>query len=979
MIRDTSKDIAVIGTSSRFPGPRKLDDWWHSLLKGEVLTTHLSKEELVELKIPEFLVNDPEYIPVRGYLTDADRFDNEVFRVSYRDAEMMDPQHRLMLEASWCALEDAGYGKSNDRPITGVFASGSGSGYARAMLSCGPLEPDLLEQVIHGTEPDFIASLISYKLNLTGPAVAIQTACSSSLVGLHLACQALNNGDCELALVVAAGIAFPQGGHLHIPGGINSGSGICRPFDEKADGVVEGSGVACVVLRRLADLPADVSDLHGVILGTSINNDGDAKVGYFAPSVSGQISVIQNAVRNANIDATSIGYLETHGTGTHIGDPIEWTATSEAYKQLGAQKNQIAIGALKANIGHLDAASGLASLIKTMKVLKEGKIPPLANFKKLNPFMEVNDSPLCVQNGKEHAWPNQSLRRAAISAFGIGGTNAHVIVEQAPQAGDRESKGEGPLQIIQLSATDLGALNRLAKSLSNHLIKYNPNLQDVSYTLGNGRADLSERLVVYGRTSEEVAKKLDENKNLYRNRISVNGHRPAVFLFTGQGSQYPGMAAAFAKTLPGFTDNLKTCLDHFATDLKDILKRALLDQTFPEEEINQTEIAQPALFAIEYAIAKSLISIGIKPAAVAGHSLGEVIAAYFAGVFSLEDAIKFVVARGKSMQGCPEGSMLAVNLSNYETSELLEKSCLDLCIAAINAPDSCVVTGKTQDIESFKNIVDEITRSKILKTSRAFHSPLIEPALEALKEVLSEISFQQIKIPIALNVTGQLCSKGHMFSSDYFLDQARKPVNFSDSLQAICDSLLDPIFIEIGSGQILSSMAWSLDFEALPMNPNRSHDSEADIMTSIGALSAYGYPIKFSHFCPPGGRRIHLPTYPFYGPKWMAPEVVQGLRSDNTNSQTKAQSNNNYKIGGLLPEKPKDVRTILLSLWSDILRYDNVNDDSDFFSLGGDSLLITSLIRKVNQTFNIKVPPKKMLSAKRLSCQITLIEEFLAS
>jgi len=978
MIRDSSKDIAVIGASFRFPGPRELDDWWNSILKGDVLTTRLSKEELIELGVPEFLTNDPEYIPVRGYLSDADRFDNKVFRVSHRDAEMMDPQHRLMLEASWCALEDAGYGKSENRPVTAVFASGSGSGYARTILSQGSLEPDLLEQVIHGTEPDFIASLISYKLNLTGPAVAIQTACSSSLVGLHLACQALNNGDCDQALVVAAGIAFPQGGYLHIPGGINSGTGICRPFDEKADGVVEGSGVACVVLRRLVDLPADVAELHGIILGTAINNDGDAKAGYFAPSISGQISVIQNALRNAKVDASSIGYLETHGTGTHIGDPIEWTATSEAYKELGAQKGQIAIGALKANIGHLDATSGLASLIKTMKVLKEGKIPPLANFNALNPFMEADNSPLCIQNGKEHLWPTKGLRRAAISAFGIGGTNAHIIVEQPPQAEHKEPKSEGCLQLIQLSAGDPEALNRSAKRLSDHLIKHNPNLKDVAYTLINGRSDMSERLVVCGRTSEEIARKLNENQNVYRSQAPINGQNPAVFLFTGQGSQHSGMAAPFAKTLPGFSDNLKTCLEHFEAGLSDTLTRALLDDSFPEEEINQTEIAQPALFTMEYAIAKSLISIGIRPAAVAGHSLGEIIAAYFAGVFSLEDAVKFVVERGKSMQSCPEGAMLAVNISNSELTELLQKSYLDLCITAINTPGSCVVAGKKEDVKAFKSILDKSIRSTILKTNRAFHSPLIVPALGALKNTLSKINLQPIKIPIALNVTGELYNKDHILPSEYFLDQACKPVNFSDSLQTIRDSFHEPIFIEIGSGQILSSMAWSLDLEALPMSSNRFQDIESEIMTSIGALWAYGYPINLPNYCS-GVKFIHLPTYPFHGPKWMAPEVIYALKKNHKNSEIKPQLNNINEINGFLQTEPKDIRTTLLSLWADVLSCDNVNDDSDFFNLGGDSLLITSLIRKVNQTFDIKVPPRKMLSSKTLNAQVVLIEEILAS
>jgi phthiocerol/phenolphthiocerol synthesis type-I polyketide synthase E len=491
MSRDHSNDIGVLGVSARFPGPSNLEDWFQALLKGEVFTTRYTREELLAAGVQETLADDPEYIPVRGHLENTDRFDNKFFRVSNRDAEMMDPQHRLMLEAAWSALEDSGYGRSDDRPVTGVFASGSGSGYMRTMLSRGPLDPEVLEQVIHGTEPDFIASLISYKLNLTGPAVAVQTACSSSLVGLHLAIQALRNGDCVQALVVASGIPFPQSGHLHIPGGINSGSGVCRPFDKNADGVLEGSGVACVVLRRLIDIPDEAPELHGVILGTAINNDGSAKAGYFAPSISGQVAVIQDAIRAANVNATSIGYLEAHGTGTHIGDPIEWTATSEAYKELGAQPGQIAIGALKANVGHLDAVSGLASLIKTMRVVKEGLIPPLANFESLNPYMQTKESPLCI-NDSDHSWPKQKLRRAAISAFGIGGTNAHVIIEQPNKPEDSQITKNNKILVIPLSAGDPESLNRSAQLLKDHLIKKNPELGEVSYTLSKGRTMLSE-------------------------------------------------------------------------------------------------------------------------------------------------------------------------------------------------------------------------------------------------------------------------------------------------------------------------------------------------------------------------------------------------------------------------------------------------------------------------------------------------------
>ena len=376
-MRDASCDVAIVGISARFPGANDINTWWNSLLKGEILTKKYNHEEIENNGILKSYYLQNNYVPVRGHLDNILRFDNRFFNVNNRDAEIMDPQYRLMLETAWSALEDAGYGKKNNKPITGVFASCSTSSYMYNILFNGPYEPDILEQIIHGNEKDFIASIIAYKLNLIGPAISIQTACSSSLVGLHLAKQSLLNKDCDLALVVAAAIPFPQGGYLYHDGGIYSKNGKCRPFDAKADGVIEGSGVACVVLKRLEDINENDVDSYAVILGSAVNNDGSSKVGYFAPSITGQKKVIKQAINNANIDISKVSYIEMHGTGTVIGDPIEWTSTSESYQQLGARTNQIAIGSVKANIGHLDAAAGLASLIKTIMILKTNQIPPL--------------------------------------------------------------------------------------------------------------------------------------------------------------------------------------------------------------------------------------------------------------------------------------------------------------------------------------------------------------------------------------------------------------------------------------------------------------------------------------------------------------------------------------------------------------------------------------------------------------------------
>lgn len=430
MSRDRSLDIAVTGVHALFPGAADLDDWWNAVLAGRVLTTRLDRTDLLSAGVPPELADDPDYVPVRGHLDEADRFDHALFRISARDAELMDPQHRLMLESAWAALEDAAV-RSADL-TTAVYASDSGSGYLRAMLAAGPLDPLTLDQALHGTEPDFIASLIAYKLGLTGTALGVRTACSSSLVSVHLAVQALINGECDQAVVVAAGIDYPQAGHLHVPGGIQSVSGHCRPFDARADGVVAGSGVACVVLRRLADV-TDGPPLYGVLLGTATNNDGSAKAGYYAPSAEGQEAVIVAALAAADVGADSIGYLEAHATGTHVGDPIEWSAASAALSAGGAHPGQVAVGALKSTIGHLDSASGLAGLIRAMRVLREGVVPPVTGFTELNPLLDVAGGPLYVPTAAG-PWTGPEPRRAGVSSFGIGGTNAHVIVEQPPPA-----------------------------------------------------------------------------------------------------------------------------------------------------------------------------------------------------------------------------------------------------------------------------------------------------------------------------------------------------------------------------------------------------------------------------------------------------------------------------------------------------------------------------------------------------------------
>lgn len=971
MSRDRTFDICVIGIAARFPGPNDLNEWWDSLTKGQVLTTTYDSKTLYSAGVPLDLINDPEYVPVRGHLPDSDRFDNVFFRVSEREAEIMDPQHRLMLETAWRSMEDAGGVGEKNHLITSVFASGSSSSYFRQMISNGPLDHDTLEQAIHGMEPDFIASLIAYKLGLTGPAVGIRTACSSSLVSLHLAVQSLLNGDCDQAIVVAAGLEFPQGGHLYSPGGIKSLKGKCKSFDRDADGVVEGSGVASIVLRRYEDCMHDKVEPYGVILGTAINNDGPDRAGYYAPSVSGQMKVIKSAFNNANIDISTIGYLETHGTGTPIGDPIEWTAASNAYKDLGATPNQIAIGALKANIGHIDAAAGLAALIKTIYVLKEGLIPPVANFEEANPYLEMHGAPLYIPKSCVK-WKLSGPRRAAISAFGIGGTNAHVIIEQFSENINHKLTNESVKHhLIALSAMDAAALSRNKIAIAKHLLQKQPDAANVAYTLSH-RSTFPHRLIVCGRTSTDIAQALNNN-DICHKYTSMEDVK-TIFMFPGQATQYPGMALPFMQTMPYFAENLDFCLNMFETDERIKIRQALLDPEFSQDELNQTYLAQPAIFILEYSIAKSLISLGVKPSAVIGHSLGEVTAACIAGLINLVDAVSFVTARGAAMQKCPKGAMLSVNVGIDEIINLIQQSGLKLDVAAINTEESCVVACDDQSIEKFIMFLNDRFIIKKLKSNRAFHTNLMSNAKPALQEALAKVSIKEATLPIALNLTGNVLDAGSTIKCDNFIDQAVNTVQFSSGLKRLRDQLPNAVALEIGVGKTLAAMATTLNIKSITFTgeKNKHQDLESMILSGIGSLWALGHPIDLASINN-RGVLIHLPTYQFWGSRWLASEIAKGLNSDK--SAEDMQTSNVVELESVYT----NTATVLANIWSELLKPQKLDDHSNFFDLGGDSLLMTGLIRRVNKAFGIQAPARAMIGAKTFCDQLKIIDSLVVN
>ena len=970
MPRDRSLDVAVTGLAARFPKSSSLADWWSALVAGHVLTTRYDRRQLLDSGVPQTLADDPAYVPVRGHLDNAYNFDNVLFRMSPREAQLTDPQHRLMLESAWRALEDAGTGPHDVATTTAIFASATGSSYLRNMLAGAAVDPVTVDQVIHGTEPDFMASRIAYKLGLTGPAMAVQTACSSSLVAVHLAVQALLNGDCSQALVIASGIAHPQAGYLYTPHGVLSASGSCRPFDQDADGVVPGSGVVCVVLRRLADAVEACAPPYGVILGSAVNSDGAARAGYYAPSVSGQEAVIRAAMLAADVDAASIGYLEAHGTGTRVGDPIEWAAASAALAAGGARPGQVAVGAVKANIGHLDAAAGLAALVKALMVVREGTIPPVAGFRVQNPLLKTARSPLFVPS-RALSWDGPLPRRAAVSAFGIGGTNAHVIVEQPA---DRHLKPSGPAtdvpRLVMLSAADPEALARSAAQLGQTLATGEPELADASFTLAHGRRALPERLAVVGHSGPEAAACLREGR-VTRNTCPAGVLAPVVLLFPGQGTQYPGMARALAEGLPGFAASLDACLDAFEPSIAARLRTCLLDRAFSAAELNATELAQPALFTVGYANAQALRYLGIEPAAVLGHSLGEITAACVAGILELPDAARLVVTRGRAMQACPTGAMLALGCGAAQAEAHIAMCGADLEIVAINHADSCVVAGMTDAVSQFQRWLVDRVRTRLLPSDRAFHSRLIRQALPPLGEQVTGLRMHPVRLPFASSLTGRLLTSGTLIDAEMFVRQAAHPVRFADALTAVVETFPNALAVEVAPGATLSAIAQVSGLRSIPLSPRRKTADCAEVLGSVGTLWTMGYPVDVSLLCA-GGQRIHLPVYPFAGATWIAREAtaVGSAPVEAHIARSSPQS---------VPGSARTPRTLLEELWMELLGHAHLSEDADFFELGGDSMLITNLAQRVEKELGVRVPLRDMLAGRTLGRQATIVTNLLAS
>ncbi len=880
---ELAEGIAVIGMSGRFPGAGDIETLWQNLREGRETISRFSPEELEQAGVDPAHINNPNYVPAKGMLADADMFDAAFFGYTPREAELMDPQHRIFLESAWAALENAGYNPSAyDGPI-GVFAGCSKNSYLLSHVASGASNMGSLDLNI-GNSPDFLSTRVSYKLDLKGPSITVQTACSTSLVAVCLGYQSLLDYQCDMVVAGGASVTVPRvRGYPFMEGSIGSPDGHCRAFDVLAAGTVGGEGVGVVVLKRLADALRDGDTIDAVIAGAAINNDGANKVGYTAPSVEGQAEVVSMALGMADIDPDTIGYVEAHGTGTRLGDPIEVAALSRAFRVSTERRGYCALGSVKTNLGHLDAAAGVTGFIKAVLSIKHRELVPNLHFSEPNPELHLDQTPFKVNEGLR-PWPEgEASRRASVSSFGIGGTNAHVVLQEAP--GLPESGAARPLQIVTLSARTASALDRATHNLIEALEAMPPQqFEDAAYTMNIGRRHFTHRRLVIAPDARATADSLKAlNSKRVESAIVEVMNRPVAFMFPGQGTQRCGMGLSLYQDEPVFRDVLdgiaQKLMGELGLDLRELLYPLPEQQAEASERLNQTQFTQPALFAVEYAMARLWMSWGITPDAMTGHSIGEYVAACLAGVFSLDDALALVSARGRLMQAAPTGSMLAVALTESAVAEYLTQ---DLSLAAVNETGQCVVAGPSPRITELTSLLEArgITCHQ-LATSHAFHSAMMDEVLVPFTERLQGMDLQAPRIAFLSNVTGTWITNAQATDPAYWARHLRETVRFASSLETLLNDS-ERVLIEVGPGAALSGLAmrdprWSSGHAAVSTT-GRARDVAGEreaVLQGLGRLWLAGLDPDWQGFYQSERRhRVPLPPYPFERTRfWMESSV----------------------------------------------------------------------------------------------------------
>jgi acyl transferase domain-containing protein len=859
--------IAIIGMAGRFPGADTLARLWENLKSGVESVTVFSEPELLAAGVDPALVRNDRFVAARGILRDAELFDAEFFGYSARDAEMMDPQHRIFLETAWTALEEAGYAASDRAARVGVYAGCSLNQYALSNLAASPTASTAgaAYQALLGNDKDFVTSRVSYKLNLTGPSVTVQTACSTSLVAVQLACEALLSRQCDFAIAGGVAVNVPRvGGFVYEPGMILSPDGHCRVFDAGARGTVVGEGVGVVVLKRLADALADRDHIHAVILGAAVNNDGSQKVGFTALSVDGQAAVIERAQRMAGIHPETITYVEAHGTGTELGDPIEIAALTQAFGRQTSKTGFCAIGSVKSNFGHCATAAGVAGLIKVVLALQHGTIPPSLHFESPNPRIDLGSTPFYV-NSRAIDWRSSGPRRAGVSSFGMGGTNAHIVLEEAAPAAATEASR--PLQVLTVSARTSEALERASADLAAHLAG-DPalNLADVAYTLHVGRAVFPHRRMVVAASAKAAAAALGAQDASVLSRIEARKGRAVIFMFPGGGPQYGGMAGGLYESERTFREQI----DASAEILEPILGldiRAVLcpdDSERADRLLTDGSVAEAALVAVEHALARLFMGFGVRPSAMIGHGVGEYVAACLAGVLSLKDALWLAAERGRLTRAVGDAT-LSVPLPENELRAVLDGG---LEIAAVDGPALCAVSGPASALDLLERTLARrgvrTGRAPISSGSRATG---VQQVMAEFRSAVARIELQAPRVPYVSSVTGTWISPEAATDLAYWSRQPWATVRFWDGLQTV-RSDLDPVLLELGPGETLISLAHQdhpqPDSVASVRPRHQSHSDAAVLQEAVGRLWLAGVTLDWAGYhSAEQRRRLPLPTYPF--------------------------------------------------------------------------------------------------------------------
>jgi amino acid adenylation domain-containing protein len=958
--------IAVVGYACRFPGADDRETFWANLIGGVESIRRPDAADLAGFGVPPSVSNHPDRVSAHGAIDGIDLFDHQTFGCSAREAAEMDPQQRLLLETAWRALDDAGCDPARQGPVGAFVGVGFNAYFVDHVLPViGPGPTPERYAVAIGNDKDFAATRLAYKLGLTGPAVTVQTACSTSLTAVAEAVAAVRGGRCRVALAGAVSLTLPAGqSYVHTEGGITSRSGVCRPYDAASDGTVLGSGAGVVVLKRLADALTDGDTIHGVIRGVGIDNDGTAKAGFTAPSVEGQARAIRAALADAGLDAGGVAMVEGHGTGTALGDPIEVAALNLAYR--GAAPGSILLGSVKSNIGHIDAAAGMAGLVKALLALKHGVVPPSLHITAPNPHLPLADGPFRLAAKAVPLARGACPLRAGVSSFGMGGTNIHVVVEEAPPAPAPALADSAP-QLIVLSASAALARDALAEALATRLDGA-PDLPDAAWTLQAGRRRLSWRRFAVARDGAEAAVRLRSEREGDHNDGARPLETPALaLLFPGQGAQHPGMGRTLYRGLPAFRDSIdraaRVLQGTAAADLVRLID-ADPDDAEAARRLANTEVTQPALFAVEHALAEVLAGWGIEAEAFAGHSVGEYVAAARAGVMGFEDALALVAERGRLMASAPRGAMLALSMPEAEAAELIRGRSLSL--ATVNGPRQCVVAGTEEAVAGLEAALTGHDRpARRLNVSHAFHCALMDPILDAFGEAVAKVRLMPPSRPFLSNVSGDWIRPEEATDPAYWVRHLRGTVRFGDNLKRLLDSP-SRVVIEAGPGQTLTRLARAggaearraLALQAVPA------DGHAALLDAVGRLWLLGVEPDWAALHGGSGRRrVPLPGYPFQRTRhWLEPRPAAAAVE--------------MPAAPALPPAPgTGCLEAMLRIWGDAMGRPDIEPDDDFFALGGDSLLALRIAARVRQELGVAVPVAALLQSPTARAAARLADE----